>query len=170
MNAILDVGYKNERAFISCVQFLNWYDDHPSAKRLTHLDIQAKYVPGRFFERELPCLLFALKQETVEFEVIVIDGFVHLKPPLKKGLGYYLYESMPYSAAVIGVAKNPLKVADSYVPVLRGKSCKPLFVSSINFSTDRAAELIKNMHGPFRLPTLIKMADGFCKDAVRFRF
>jgi deoxyribonuclease V len=163
MNAILDVCYRNGMAAVACVQFSNWTDSHPNAVSISELDVQAGYVPGRFFERELPCLLYALKRETVRFEVIVIDGFVHLKPPLKKGLGFHLAESVSYPVAVIGVAKNPLKVADRFLPVLRGRSGKPLFVSAINISIERAAELIKSMNGEFRIPTLIKMTDQFCR-------
>ena len=164
MNAILDVCYGNGTTVVACVQFSNWTDSHPSAVSISELDVQAAgYVPGRFFERELPCLLYALKRETVRFEVIVIDGFVHLKPPLKKGLGFHLAESLSYPVAVIGVAKNPLKVADRFLPVLRGRSSKPLFVSAINISIERAAELIKSMNGEFRIPTLIKMTDQLCR-------
>lgn len=163
MNAILDVCYGKGRASVACVQFSNWTDSHPSDVRISELDVQAGYIPGRFFERELPCLLYALKQETVRFEVIVIDGFVHLKPPLKKGLGFHLAESLSYPVAVIGVAKNPLKVADQFLPVLRGRSSKPLFVSAINISIERAAGLIKCMNGKFRIPTLIKMTDQLCR-------
>ena len=111
MNAILDVCYSTCRAVTSCIQFNGWKDGHPHASNVSEMDIPSDYVPGRFFERELPCLLHALEQEAVRFEVFVIDGFVHLKPPREKGLGYYLAESVPYPAAVIGVAKNPLKMA-----------------------------------------------------------
>ena len=60
---------------------------------------------------------------------------------------------------VIGVAKNPLAIADRFVPVLRGRSRKPLLVSSINIPVQRAAALIAGMHGDHRLPLLIKTAD-----------
>ena len=90
MNAILDAYYRGDTATVACVRFSTWNASRPSGATVSELKVSAAYVPGRFFERELPCLLHALKQETVGFDVIVIDGFVHLKPPLTKGLGYYL--------------------------------------------------------------------------------
>jgi len=159
MKAILDVRYEKGRAIVACVRFRNWSDSRPAGVRITEVEVQADYVPGRFFERELPCLLHALKQERTRFEVIVIDGYVHLKPPLRKGLGRHLAEALPYPAVVVGVAKNPLKIADRFLSVYRGRSRRPLFVSAIHISTERAGELIQGMEGPFRSPALIKRAD-----------
>ncbi len=164
MNAILDVFYGNDTAVVACVQFRDWSDSQPSAVDLTQVEIGAEYVPGQFYLRELPCLLHALEAVAVRFEVIVIDGYVHLKPPLRKGLGAHLAESLAYPATVIGVAKSPLKVADHFMPVLRGRSRRPLFVSAIHLPTERAAALVRSMSGPFRIPTLIKMADRWCRE------
>jgi deoxyribonuclease V len=163
MNAILDVCYGNAMAVVACVQFRDWTDSQASAVNISEVEIQADYVPGRFFERELPCLLHAIERVSVSFEVIVIDGYVHLKPPHVKGLGFHLAETVSYPVAVIGVAKSPLKVADQFVPVFRGRSRRPLFVSAIQLPTERAAALIESMSGPFRVPTLIKMADRLCR-------
>jgi deoxyribonuclease V len=165
MNAILDVYYHDDTATVVCVQFANWTDSLPSAVSLTHTEVGAVYVPGKFYLRELPCLLRALEQVAVRFEVIVIDGYVHLKPPLRKGLGAHLAESLAYPAAVVGVAKSPLRVADKFLPVLRGSSRRPLYVSAMNLPTDRAAAFVKNMSGPFRMPTLIKIADQRCRES-----
>ena len=163
MNAILDVHYQKGAASVACGRFSSWTDSSPSGANVSRLDIPSAYVPGRFFERELPCLLHALERERIRFETIVIDGYVHLKPPVRKGLGLHLAESVPYPVAVIGVAKNPLKAADRFVPILRGGSTKPLFVSAVNVPVERAAELIRSMDGEFRIPTLIRTADRLCR-------
>jgi hypothetical protein len=76
-----------------------------------------------------------------------------------KGLGIHLFESLSYAPVVIGVAKNPLKIAERFVPIHRGRSRKPLFVSAAGCPVQEAARSILSMHGPYRIPTLLKQAD-----------
>jgi deoxyribonuclease V len=159
MNAILDVAYRDRSAVTACVAFQGWTDVRPHAVNTFAMEGIADYVPGRFFERELPCLMDALDRMDGKFDVVVVDGYVHLKPPRIKGLGHHLAESMGYPAAVIGVAKNPLTIADRFIPVCRGKSRRPLFVSSINMPVRQAADLITGMSGEYRIPALIRIAD-----------
>ena len=159
MNAALDVSYVDDSATVACIRFHDWSDREPESVRISHLPVSSPYEPGMFYRRELPCLLHALKQESIQFSIIVIDGYVHLKPPIYKGLGLYLAESLGYDAMIIGVAKNPLKIADRYKNIYRGGSRRPLFISAAGMGLDGAADLIDSMHGEFRVPTLIKMAD-----------
>jgi len=163
--AILDVSYSNELATIACVQFYDWTDHEPAGMRISHLMVSSRYEPGYFYRRELPCLLHALQQEPMQFSDIIIDGYVQLNPPRNKGLGLHLAESLEYDAAVIGVAKNPLRIADRYRRICRGRSKKPLFISAAGMSLDLAADMIRSMHGEYRLPTLIKMADTLCRES-----
>ena len=164
MNAILDVWYGKKYSIASCVRFSTWIDGNPIGVRITKLPVQAKYEPGMFYRRELPCLMHALQRESMKFNTLIIDGYVHLKPPRNKGLGLHLAESLGYEAVIIGVAKNPLTEADRYSSIYRGKSKKPLFISAFNMSLSRAADLIGSMHGEYRIPTLIKMADTLCRE------
>ncbi len=159
MKAALDVHYGREGATAACVVFKSWGDAAPVEVLRTTITDPAGYRPGRFYERELPCLLAVLRTAGREFESIVIDGYVHLKPGAGKGLGQHLREAIPYPAVVIGVAKNPLRVADRFVPVLRGRSSKPLFVSAAGCPLEKARKAVLAMHGPYRLPTLLKLAD-----------
>ena len=64
---------------------------------------------------------------------------------------------------VIGVAKSPLRIADRFVPVLRGRSRKPLYVSAVGCSLERTARAVASMHGPHRIPTLLKTADRLAR-------
>jgi deoxyinosine 3'endonuclease (endonuclease V) len=96
----------------------------------------------------------------LELETVVIDGYVHLKPEVGRGLGAHLAEALPYRAAIIGVGKSQLPIADRYVEVHRGRSRKPLFVSAAGCSLAHAAASIESMHGSFRIPTLLKLADA----------
>ena len=159
MKAALDVHYTREKAFAACVVFNTWHDSEATEIYRKSVSFPSRYQPGRFYERELPCLLAVLKHSKHQYSTIVIDGFVHLKKPAVKGLGAHLYESLPYSTVVIGVAKKPLKIADCFVPIYRGKSKNPLYISAIGSEVEKAATSILSMHGPYRIPTLLGLAD-----------
>ena len=75
-----------------------------------------------------------------------------------KGLGRHLLESLPYAPVIVGVAKNPLAIAGPWVPLLRARSRKPLYISAIGCPPQRAAEWVLSMHGDFRIPTLLRLA------------
>ncbi len=169
MNAVLDVHYDKQIAYAACVEFLNWMDTTPVRTIVVSTGVSSVYLPGRFFERELPCLLAVLKRARRKYESLVIDGYVFLKEPVANGLGAHLEQVLKYSPKVIGVAKNPLRVADRFVTIFRGKSKKPLFISSVNIPVEEAAELVAGMAGPFRIPTLIRLADKACRGGSRGR-
>lgn len=157
MKAAIDVYYERDKSIAGCVVFKDWQDSCPIETKRIVLPSAKEYRPGEFYVRELPCILSILKSIDYVFDTIIIDGFVHLKKG--KGLGTHLFESLPYPSSVIGVAKNPLKIADKYITIMRGKSKRPLFVSSIGCSLEYAAKSIVSMHGHHRIPTLLKLAD-----------
>ena len=157
--AVLDVHYQGEQGVAACVVFDRWQDSEPTRVVRTVVPRPSQYLPGRFYERELPCLMSVLCKANQAFQTIIIDGYVHLKANVGKGLGIHLSEALPHTPIVIGVAKNPLTVAEKYVSIHRGKSENRLFVSAIGCPVDRAAKFVLCMHGPYRIPTLLKLAD-----------
>jgi deoxyribonuclease V len=163
MMAVLDVHYHRDLATAACVVSESWSDG--GALRTYRVSVPGvrPYRPGRFFERELSPLLAVLEKTGEKFSHIVIDGYVHLKDN-RMGLGAHLHKALPYPAVVIGVAKNPLAAADRFEAIHRGRSAKPLFVSSIGCSVDEAAAIVTRMHGPFRIPTLLRLADRLARD------
>ncbi|MGO9954256.1 MAG: endonuclease V [Dissulfurispiraceae bacterium] len=163
MKAALDVHYESNRSIAACVVFHNWLDSKPADLIRVVVPRAAQYCTGRFYERELPCLMSALQRADREFDTIIIDGYVHLRTNMGKGLGVHLFEALSYSPVVVGVAKNPLKIADHFLPINRGTSKRPLFVSAIGCSIEHAAQSILSMHGPYRIPTLLKLADHYAK-------
>lgn len=165
MKAVLDVHYDRDQAVAACVVFCSWQDSQPVKLIRTTLPPARQYHAGRFYERELPCLLSVLQEAEVEFETIIIDGFVHLRPEVGKGLGVYLAESLSYPVSVMGVAKKVLKVAERYVQIHRGRSTKPLYISAIGCPLEYAAQSIRSMHGPYRIPTLLKIVDQHARSA-----
>jgi hypothetical protein len=86
---------------------------------------------------------------------------------LAPGLGQHLYEALDRKAAIIGVAKNRYRDSQHAIEVCRGKSAKPLFVTSIGMTYDVAALHVKSMVGEFRIPSLLKQVDRLCREGVK---
>jgi deoxyribonuclease V len=164
MNAALDVHYLHDRASAACVTFESWTDSEASEVFRVSVPGVRPYRPGHFFQRELSPLLAVLEEAGEEFSHIIIDGYVHLKEN-KMGLGAHLHEALRYPVVIIGVAKNPLSIADRFEAIHRGRSAKPLFISSIGCSVDEAAAIVVDMHGPFRIPTFLRLADRLAREA-----
>ena len=122
------------------------------------------YQPGQFSRRELPCLLAVLR-ELPPVAVVVVDGYVWLDGVSVAGLGAYLYQALAGNVAVIGVAKTRFAGAGAAVEVVRGRSTRPLFITAVGMSAQRAAEHVRSMHGSNRIPMLLKRADSLCRQA-----
>jgi deoxyribonuclease V len=164
MIACVDVDYRERGAVAACVLLRDWPDAKPAAEAVVRIDAVAPYVPGQFFRRELPCLLAVLEAVKVRPEVVVIDGYVWLGDEHDPGLGAYLFEALKREVAVIGVAKTKFLRATWDKEILRGRSQTPLHVTAAGVSLDQAAEHIQQMHGPHRIPTLLKRADQLCRE------
>lgn len=164
MIACLDVDYRDDHAAVACLLFKNWTDEVETQQIIKRIDNVAPYVSGEFYKRELPCLLAVVEPITDVLDIIIIDGYVYLSAD-KKGLGGYLFDSLPRQIPIIGVAKTRFYEAPS-VAVMRGESQNPLFVTTAGIDTQTAGSHIAQMHGEFRLPTLLKKVDRLCRDAV----
>ena len=156
-----DTYYFDDNAKTVAVQFEHWTDAEPIqvfSETLTDIE---PYESGSFYKRELPCILSLLKQIDLDaITTIVIDGFVVLDDHGALGLGGYLYEALDQKIPVIGVAKNNFaKIDQLKVPVLRGDSLKPLYITSKGMDLQQAAAYILQMHGDYRFPTLLKEVD-----------
>ena len=118
MLACLDVHYRGDEAGIL---FQGWEAERGAAQLVERVRPVAPYEPGRFYARELPCLLRLLGRIGQPLDVVVIDGYVWLGPGGEPGLGGHLYAALGRTAAVVGVAKSPFKGAAWAAPVLRGR-------------------------------------------------
>ena len=162
----LDTHYRNEKAKTICIGFNDWMDEIPMKNFYEELDVEAEYQPGAFYKRELPCIISILQKTDLEkTEAIIIDGYVILDDAGKPGLGGHLYEFLKRKIPVIGVAKtnfanNTLHKREVY----RGESVRPLYVTTQGMDLDVACGYIKNMHGGFRIPTLLKKLDTLTKE------
>jgi deoxyribonuclease V len=166
MLACVDVDYRDEGAVAACVLFRDWADEAPAAERVERIARVEPYRPGQFYRRELPCLLAVLGPVAEGLEAVVIDGYVWLRDESAPGLGGHLYEALGRAVPVVGVAKTRFRSAEVARPVLRGGSGRPLYVTAAGVSADEAARHVRAMHGPYRIPTLLKRVDQLCRGGV----
>jgi deoxyribonuclease V len=158
MIACLDVDYRGTRAIAAGIVFRDWGDAHGMEERLVSIPDVKPYRSGQFFVRELPCLM-AILRVLPPVRIVVVDGYVWLEGTDKLGLGAHLHESLAGCVAVIGVAKTPYFGVERVREIRRGKSTSPLFISAVGMSVEQAADHICSMHGPYRIPTLLKRVD-----------
>jgi deoxyribonuclease V len=166
MIACVDVDYREAGAVAACVLFRDWPDERPTAEVVVPIGAVAPYEPGRFYRRELPCLLTVLGAVDERPRTVLIDGYVWLGDGHEPGLGAHLYEAMGQRAAVIGVAKTRFYRARPVAEVLRGASRSPLFVTAVGIDLAEAARRLGEMHGPYRIPTLLKRVDRLCREEI----
>lgn len=161
----VDVDYRPDATVAACVAFRDWADAAEAAHYVDRGPPAEPYVPGEFYRRELPALLRVLALVPEPVRTVVIDGYVWLAGEERPGLGAHLYEALGRSIPVIGVAKTAFQSSRVSVPVLRGDSQRPLLVTAVGMEVQDAAACIQRMHGPSRLPTLLKRADRLCRDS-----
>jgi deoxyribonuclease V len=123
----------------------------------------ATYEPGEFFRRELPALHAVLDDadDAKDIELLVVDGYVDLDPSHRPGLGAYAHKE--FNVPVIGVAKSRFLTATHAVPVVRGRSARPLFVTSAGVGLTEAAELVQAMSGEHRIPAALRLVDRLAR-------
>ena len=121
------------------------------------------YQAGQFYQRELPCILQLLDVIEEHYDYIIIDGYVFLSAEQSPGLGFHLWDALTIKKPIIGVAKNFFKDTPHNCEILRGKSQKPLFITSIGIDLIDAKQNILKMSGEHRLPDLIKKVDLLTK-------
>lgn len=180
--ACIDVDYRphpgdpgREQAIAACVEFGGWADAVAQAEHVRLIPEVAPYVSGRFYERELPCALAILGDLAKPPTIVVIDGYVWLDDRGRVGFGAHLHAALGGRTPVIGVAKNRFRsyvsgAADDpafeSIELLRGDSTRALFVTAIGISPTAAAAHVRGMHGPNRLPTLLKRVDRLCRQGL----
>lgn len=159
----VDVHYGAESVTTAAVGFTSWGDEASVLEHVVrHAGEPAAYEPGRFFKRELPHLVRAIDQVRAKHVVttVVIDAHVWLEAG-QPGLGAHLADALG-GISVVGVAKTAYRDGIA-IAITRGQSRAPLYVTAAGLDPAAAAELVREMHGPFRLPTLLKRADQLAR-------
>lgn len=164
----LDVHYPQVgNVTAAALALSNWEDDHPALEWSGAVDLPPQdYKSGAFYERELPYLLEIVRHlkghvlDLADVDTIIVDGYVWLGEG-RPGLGAHLHEALAGAvSSVVGIGKSEFKGAgDVAVPVMRGGSHRPLYVTAIGMDLSEAAEHIRSMHGCHRIPSPIKRVD-----------
>jgi deoxyribonuclease V len=163
MIACVDVDYREQGAVAACVLFRAWGDESSASEHIEHLAQVEAYVPGAFYRRELPCLLSVLARAAERPALVVVDGYVWLGAG-RPGLGAHLHDALGGSVPVVGVAKTRFAPAPAR-EVCRGESHRPLYVTAAGIDIEEAARNVQAMHGPFRIPTLLRRVDHLCRSS-----
>jgi deoxyribonuclease V len=121
------------------------------------------YRPGQFWLRELPALRAVLDGLT-GMALLIVDGYADLDPDGRPGLGARAHAE--FAVPVIGVAKSAFRTATHAVPVLRGTSARPLYVTAAGMPRTQAAGLIQRMAGQHRLPGALRRADALARHGL----
>lgn len=160
--ACLDVHYRDNRATAACCLFETWESERSRDYLCDPPGEVAPYEPGAFYKRELPCLLAVLQMMPVRPRVLIVDGYAWLGGG-KPGLGAHLHEALGGSIAVVGVAKTGFRDISHANLVLRGRSGKPLYVTTAGMDPAEAARGLAAMHGVDRIPTLLRRVDRLAR-------
>lgn len=168
MIVAVDVDYRASESVAAAVAFETWSAATAVHEEVVRSAAAPPYRAGELWVRELPPLLAVLERladaiAPRRITIVVVDAYVWLPPEGRAGLGARLHEAL--GVAVVGVAKTELKDDAISIPVLRGKSRRPLRVGAVGLPADEAAAAIAAMHGPDRIPTLLRRADRLARDA-----
>jgi deoxyribonuclease V len=159
--ACVDVDYRNSGALAAGLWFRGWQAAMAEFEAIASFPEVAEYEPGAFYRRELPCLLNLLTRGP-RADLVLVDGYVWLGDGVP-GLGAHLHSAI--GGVVVGIAKTRFATATDAIPICRGSSRSPLFVSAVGMPTKDAAEKVATMHGPYRLPTLVKQVDALARSS-----
>ena len=165
MFVCVDVHYYDDNGVASCVVFRDWTDDCGVQEVVKHLRKVRDYMPGFFYKRELPCIMGVLSKAQGPIHAVVIDGYVWLGKEIP-GLGAHLYDKLGGTCTVIGVAKSRFKGNSFAKPIFRGRSKRPLYITAAGIASQIAAQHIQQMHGKFRIPTLLKRVDSLARTSL----
>lgn len=159
----VDVHYEKQSGMVAGITFESWSDVTPGNIYLSTIERVRDYIPGQFYQRELPCILKLLSEHGLQPDYIVIDGYVYLDRYSKPGLGKHLYDALFGKVKIIGVAKKPFAGIREDFAIFRGSSKKPLYITSIGEACSAAKLYIMSMHGAHRIPAMLKKVDQLCR-------
>ncbi len=134
-----------------------------TADRIAAVPDVEPYQPGRFYLRELPPLRTVL-DSLAEMALLIIDGYADLDPDGRPGLGARARDE--FGVPVIGAAKSAFRTATHAIPVLRGTSARPLYITAAGMPRTDAADLVQHMAGQHRLPDALRRADSLARHGL----
>lgn len=164
MITAVDVYYREDSgAVAAAVVFSSFTDNEPYAVYISEIQNAENYISGQFYKRELPCIINVLEKIKEKIDILIIDGYID--PGNRPGLGRHLWRTLGEKVIVIGVAKTFFKGTEA-VKVFRGRSRRPLYITSAGIDTFEAASLIEKMPGNFRIPDILKLVDQISRTGI----
>lgn len=175
MILITDVCYdeQNNSAHIGGITFSDWTSDDVIDKfEIDKTGIDAEYIPGEFYKREMPCLikLWNSIPEDVKKNIstVIVDGFYDIWD-CRPGMGHHfkdwLSENGYSNIEVVGIAKTKCRETNKFtLPVYRTKESKEskwrgaIWVNGSNKNEDYVKRVM-SMAGKFRIPSIVKKVD-----------
>jgi len=157
-----DTYYKDDYANTVVIGIEKWDSPLPNFELTEITNNISGYESGAFYKRELPCLISIINKIPLDpkNDILLIDGYVILDDNGKLGLGGYLHNELDEKIPVIGVAKNNFHTLNKLKKeIFRGESKKPLYVTALGITLEKAYSRIIEMHGEFRIPTILKLVD-----------
>jgi deoxyinosine 3'endonuclease (endonuclease V) len=163
-----DSYYEEDKTRCVCLGFENWKSEEPKIEIVIEEGIHEEYISGEFYKRELPGILKILEKIALTHQdLIIIDGYVFIDNSGSLGLGGHLYNAIKQECPVVGVAKNRRKGLDMLMEeIYRGRSTKPLYVSSIGIGLIEVSRQIIDMRGIYRIPDMLRLLDQKTKKKV----
>jgi deoxyribonuclease V len=161
--ACVDVDYRGQCAVAAGVWFRSWEAVGSECESAVSVSEVADYNAGAFYRRELPCVLAALAVGPCP-DLVIVDGYVWLEDG-RPGLGGHLHFAI--GKIVVGVAKTRYAGATMAIPLCRGSSRSPLFITAAGISAEVAAAGVAAMHGPHRIPGMLRRVDALARRSFR---
>ncbi len=165
--AVVDVQYQDDVAFAALVAADDWTAAVASHTHIARYAGCAEYEPGQFYKRELPPLLSVISLAGSGIEALVVDSYVWLDNIGTPGLGARLFNELGGIIPVIGIAKTAYRGSSFALPVHRGISKRPLYVTAAGLDENEAVMLVANMHGDARIPYLVRLADNLARNGAK---
>jgi deoxyribonuclease V len=162
----LDVQYSPSLAFLGGVLFAR-NSDPGGVEFCLREEIHSNYLSGEFYRRELPVLLSAINALPSLPKLVLIDGYVWLGLSKTPGLGSRLYQALGERVPIIGVAKTRFFGTPTEAELLRGRSVRPLFVTTCGIPHSEALSFVAQMSGRWRIPTILARVDNIARQAAR---
>jgi len=154
-----DAHYTDTSSRLVAAEFHAWTDAAPARLHVWESGAAAEYQPGRFYLREMPLIVGALQDfDLTSIDAIIVDSYVYLNDQGRLGLGGHLYRELGERIPVVGVAKSYFRDTNAEA-VLRGESKKPLYVTAYGMTQAEAADHVRAMAGPYRMPEVLAAVD-----------
>lgn len=155
----VNINFQDREDIVSGVSFTQWNSGRAENVFLSKVENTEDYLSGEIFARELKIVNTLLSQTKAQPDYILLDGLVYSDGKAEPGFGKRLYDELGGNVVIIGVVKKQIQGLPDECGVCRGESKTPLFVTAVGIDLEAAKELLLSMHGKFRVPSILKLAE-----------